>query len=65
MVRQGNQLLPLPGQIKTVTFGLGMDNMKRKIIQEILKDKTDILYFEMIKNPKLLQLNVKRIEAIT
>ena len=65
VVREGNQLLPLPGQIKTVTFGLRMDNMKRRIIQEILKDETNVQYFEMIENPKLLQLNVKRIEMIT
>jgi hypothetical protein len=65
VVRQGNQLFPLPGQIKIVIFGLKMDKSKRRIIQEILKDEIDIQYFEMIKNPNLLQLNVKRIETTT
>ncbi len=65
VVRQGHQLWPLPGEIKTVIFGLRMDKRKRRIIQEILNDETDIQYFEMIKNPDLLQLNMKRIETTT
>lgn len=65
VVQAGNQLLSLPGQIKTVTFGLRMNNEKRRIIQEILKDETNIQYFEMIRNPKLLQLNAKKVEMIT
>ncbi len=65
VVEQGNQLLPLPGQIKTVTFGLRMDGMKRRIIQEILKDENNILYFEMIRNPDLLQLKIQKIETAT
>jgi len=65
VVQQGNQLWPLPGQIKTVTFGLRMDKNKRKIIQQILIDETGILYFEMVKNSNLLQLDVKKIGTVT
>jgi len=57
--------LPLPGKIKTVIFGLRMNNDRKVIIQEILKDETDIQYFEMKKNPNLLQLKAIRIEAKT
>lgn len=65
VVQQGNQLLPLPGKIKTVIFGLRMNNDRKGIIQEILKGETDIQYFEMIKSLNLLQLKAKRIEAKT
>ncbi len=65
VVNEGNQLVPLPGQIKTVTFGLRMDSEKRRIISEILKDETNIHYFEMIRNPQLLQLMATRVNMIT
>jgi len=58
VVSEGNQLWPIPGEIRTVTFGLRMNNMKREIIQQILKNENNIQYFETIKNKELLQLVV-------
>ena len=58
VVSEGDQLWPIPGEIRTVTFGLRMNNMKREIIQQILKNENNIQYFETIKNKELLQLVV-------
>ena len=65
VVPQGNQLWPIPGEIKTVTFGLRMDKEKRGIIQQILKDENNVQYFETIRNQKLLQLNISKKGADT
>lgn|GEM_PF-1755459 len=65
VVLQGNKLCPIPGEIKTVTFGLRMDKVKRKLIQQILKNKYNIEYFEAIRNQELLRLNVRKIGAHT
>ncbi len=65
VVPQGNQLWPIPGEIKTVTFGLRMDKVKRTVIQQILKNEYNVEYFEAIRNQELLQLNVRKIGADT
>lgn len=65
VVSEGNRLYPIPGEIKTVTFGLRMDWVKRKVIQQILKGEHSIQYFETVRNQELLQLNVMKIGAGT
>lgn len=65
IVPQGNQLWPIPGEIKTVTFGLRMDRVKKEVIQQILKDECRVQYFETTRDQELLQLNVRKIGADT
>lgn len=61
VVPQGNQLWPIPGRIRTVTFGLRMDEGRREVIKQILKDDPEVQYFEAVRNPGLLQLEIKRV----
>ena len=61
VVTQGNRLYPTPGEIKTVTFGLRMDKIKRKLVQHILRNEYDVQYFEMVRNKELLHIEAKRI----
>lgn len=61
VVPQGNMLRPIPGKIKTVTFGLRMDKGKREVIQKILEKEFDIQYFETTMNRDLLQLEIRKI----
>lgn len=61
VISEGNQLYPIPGRIKNITFGLLMDKNKRKIVQQILQDETDIQYFEAVRNYGLLQLQINRV----
>ena len=65
VVPQGNQLWPIPGEIKTVTFGLRMDKGKREVIQKILKNEFDVQYFETVRNQDLLQLEIRKIGTAT
>jgi hypothetical protein len=65
VVPQGNQLWPIPGEIKTVTFGLRMDKVKREVIKQILKNEYNVQYFETIRDQELLQLNVRKVGADT
>lgn len=65
VVPQGNQLWPIPGEIKTVTFGLRMDKGKREVIQKILKNEFDVQYFETVRNQDLLQLEIREIGTAT
>ena len=61
VVKEGNRLLPIPGRIKQIIFGLRMVEKKRLVVRKLLENETDIEYFEMIRNPNILQLEVKRI----
>jgi hypothetical protein len=61
VVPEGNRLWPIPGRIRTVIFGLWMDDSKREIIKQILVDEPDVGYFETVRNPGLLQLEIKRV----
>ncbi len=61
VVPQGNQLWPIPGRIRTVIFGLRMDESRREVIKKILEDDTDVQYFEAVRNPRLLRLEIKRV----
>ncbi len=61
VVPEGNRLWPIPGTIQTVTFGFRMDENKRGVIKQILFDEPDVEYFEAVRNPGLLQLEIKRI----
>lgn len=65
VVPQGNQLWPIPGEIKTVTFGLRMDKGKKEVIQKILKNEFDVQYFETVRNQDLLQLEIRKIGTAT
>jgi Protein of unknown function (DUF2971) len=61
VVPKGDQLWPIPGRISTVTFGLRMDESRREVIKQILEDEPDVQYFEVVRNPRLLQLEIRRI----
>ena len=61
VVPQGNQLWPIPGKIQTVTFGLRMDKGRREVIKQILENEPGVQYFEAVRNPGLLQLEIRRI----
>jgi Protein of unknown function (DUF2971) len=61
VVPEGNQLWPIPGRIRTVVFGLRMDKSKKEVVKQILKDAPDVQYFEAVRNPGLLQLEIKRV----
>lgn len=65
VVPQGNQLWPIPGEIKTVTFGLLMCKDRRDLIQQILKNELDVQYFETVRNQDLLQLELREIGKTT
>jgi len=58
VVPEGNQLWPMPGKLKTVTFGLRMTENRREVIKQILGDISDIQYFEAVRNPNLLHLEI-------
>jgi hypothetical protein len=58
---EGNRLWPIPGRIRTVTFGLYMDESKRRVIKQILIGESDVQYFEAVRNPDLLRLEIKRV----
>ena len=59
VVPEGNQLWPIPGTIRTVTFGLRMEESKREVIKQVLEDESDVQYFEAARNLGLLQLEIK------
>jgi hypothetical protein len=61
VVPEGNQLWPIPGRISTVTFGLRMDKGRKEVIKQILADDPDVQYFEAVRNPRLLQLEIRRV----
>lgn len=62
VVSQGNQLWPIPGKINTVIFGLRMDSSKKDIIKKILENESEVEYYEAMRNPNLLQLEIKQIK---
>lgn len=61
VIPQGNQLWPIPGRIRTVTFGLRMDESRREVIRQILEQDPDVQYSEATRNPDLLQLEIKEL----
>jgi hypothetical protein len=61
VVPEGNRLWPIPGKIQTVTFGLRMDEGKKQVVRQILENDTDVQYFEAVRNPRLLQLEIKKV----
>jgi hypothetical protein len=38
-----------------------MDESKKEVVKQILKDEPDVQYFEAVRNPGLLQLEIKRV----
>lgn len=58
VVPEGNKLYPIPGKIKHIIFGLRMDDVKRNTIKKILKNEENIEYYEAIRNPNVLQLEI-------
>lgn len=60
VVPEGNHLWPMPGKIRTVTFGLRMDESRRLLIRQIIEDQ-DVQYLEAVRNPHLLQLQIKEL----